>query len=149
MVVAMLCVAVLALLVGGVVWMGAQSAIHEIEAGVMFIVSAVLFAGSGVMSAVERLRRDVGERLGVRDGSAGVGATGAETQAQDGDGLGVWVVSEDQTVVKERPHADGDVIGQHSRGTQVSVYGKTEGWRRISPDGRSEQWVLAREIKPR
>lgn len=53
---------VLSVLTGfiGLVWFAAaKTSIHEIQAAVLFLIAAVLLAGSAIVSAVDRLRRDV------------------------------------------------------------------------------------------
>lgn len=51
--------AILSFLAGFGIFSSANSAIHEIEAFVLFIVSAVLFSGSAIVSAIN----NVGEKL--------------------------------------------------------------------------------------
>ena len=48
--------AVLAFLAGVMVWLGARSAIHEIEAFVLFVCSAVFLVGSAIVEVVEQVR---------------------------------------------------------------------------------------------
>jgi 4-hydroxybenzoate polyprenyltransferase len=50
--------AILALLAGAGILTGAQSAIHEIEAFILFLISAVFMSGAGVVEAVNLLRKE-------------------------------------------------------------------------------------------
>ncbi len=50
--------AVLTLLFGLGVFASAKSAIHEIEAFVLFLISAVCMSGAGIVEAVNRLREE-------------------------------------------------------------------------------------------
>ena len=47
--------ATLALLAGAIIFTAAKSAIHEIEAFILFVISAVLISGAGVVEAVNGL----------------------------------------------------------------------------------------------
>ena len=51
--------AILAILAGTVVLIGAEGAIHEIEALILFLIAAVLISGAGVVKAVNGLRRNL------------------------------------------------------------------------------------------
>jgi len=51
--------AILAFLAGGSVLAAAQSAIHEIEAFILFLIAAVFFSGAGIVEAVVLLRKDM------------------------------------------------------------------------------------------
>jgi hypothetical protein len=46
----------IASLIGGAFFATAKSAIHEIEAGISFLIAAVLFGSAAVVDAVNRLR---------------------------------------------------------------------------------------------
>ena len=48
----------LSFLWGCLVLIGAQSAIHEIEAFVLFLISAVLLSGFAIVNAIKSLRRN-------------------------------------------------------------------------------------------
>ena len=50
--------AVLAFLSGAGVLVSAKSAVHEIEAFILFLVAAVCLSGAGVIEAVNRLRSE-------------------------------------------------------------------------------------------
>ena len=47
-----------AFLAGGAILGGAKSAIHEIEAFTLFLISAVFISGAGIVEAVNQLRRE-------------------------------------------------------------------------------------------
>jgi hypothetical protein len=51
--------AILAFLAGAGILAGAKSAIHEIEAFILFLISAVFISGAGVVEAVNLLRKEV------------------------------------------------------------------------------------------
>lgn len=51
--------AVLAALAGAGILIAAQSAIHEIEAFILFLISAVLVSGASVVEAITVLRKEV------------------------------------------------------------------------------------------
>lgn len=51
--------AILAFLAGGAILGGAKSAIHEIEAFILFLISAVFISGAGIVEAVNRLRKEL------------------------------------------------------------------------------------------
>ena len=51
--------AVLAFLAGGGILAGARSAIHEIEAFVLFLIGAVFISGAGIVDAINALRKDM------------------------------------------------------------------------------------------
>lgn len=51
--------AILAFLVGVSILNAAKSAIHEIEAFILFLMSAVFISGAGVVEAVNLLRKDM------------------------------------------------------------------------------------------
>ncbi len=51
--------AIVALLVGAIIFAAAKSAIHEIEGFMLFLISAVFISGAGVVEAVNRLRKDM------------------------------------------------------------------------------------------
>ncbi len=51
--------AVLAFLAGAGILSAATSAIHEIEAFILFLIAAVFISGAGVVEAVTLLRKDV------------------------------------------------------------------------------------------
>lgn len=51
--------AVLAFLAGAGVLTAAKSAIHEIEAFILFLIGAVFISGAGVVEAVNVLRKEV------------------------------------------------------------------------------------------
>lgn len=59
--------AALAFLSGFGILSSAQSAIHEIEAFVLIVASAVLFSGAAVVNAVNSLKRDI-RALGASSG---------------------------------------------------------------------------------
>lgn len=46
---------ILAFLAGALIFIAAKSAIHEIEAGVLFLISAVLFTGALIAGAIDKL----------------------------------------------------------------------------------------------
>lgn len=50
---------VLAFLAGFAILQGSKSAIHEIEAFVLYIVSAVLFSGAAIVGAINRVAEKV------------------------------------------------------------------------------------------
>lgn len=50
---------VLAFLAGALILASAKSAVHEIEAFVLFLVSAVLVSGASIVEAVNRIHRKV------------------------------------------------------------------------------------------
>jgi hypothetical protein len=54
--------AIVAFLAGGVIWGEAKSAIHEIEAFILFLISAVFISGAGIVEAVARLRQELFKR---------------------------------------------------------------------------------------
>jgi hypothetical protein len=49
----------LAFLVGAGILAGAKSAIHEIEAFILFLIGAVFISGAGVVEAVNLLRKEI------------------------------------------------------------------------------------------
>ena len=51
--------AIVAFLVGGLVLMAAKSAIHEIEAYILFLIAAVLMTGSAVLESLFSLRKAI------------------------------------------------------------------------------------------
>jgi hypothetical protein len=51
--------AVLAFLVGGIILSSAQSAIHEIEAFILFLIGAVFVSATGIVEAINLLRKDM------------------------------------------------------------------------------------------
>jgi len=53
------CLAILALLAGVSILLYAKSAIHEIEAFVLFLISAVFLSGAAVVESVNLLRMDM------------------------------------------------------------------------------------------
>lgn len=55
----LLVLAVIAFLYGALAALGAKSAVHEIQAGVAFVVFAVTLSGAAVVEAVDRLRQAV------------------------------------------------------------------------------------------
>lgn len=55
----LLVLAVLSGLLGMLLYLVARTSIHEIQAGVFFIVAAVLLAGGAVVQAIHRLRKEV------------------------------------------------------------------------------------------
>ena len=57
--------AILASLLGGVIMVIAESALHEIQASISFLISAVLISGAGIVEAVNFLRKDL-VSLGAR-----------------------------------------------------------------------------------
>lgn len=58
--------AILAFLSGFGILASAKSAIHEIEAFVLYIVSAVFFSGSAIVGAVNR----IGDKLEIKSGDS-------------------------------------------------------------------------------
>jgi len=46
--------AIIALLLGAVIFSGAQSAIHEIEALLLFLIFAVFTSGAGIVDAINK-----------------------------------------------------------------------------------------------
>lgn len=54
--VVLLVIGVLGLIFGMFVFANAQSAVHEIEGMIAFVIFAVSLAGAGIVSALERLR---------------------------------------------------------------------------------------------
>ncbi len=50
---------ILSFIFGAVIFTGAKSAIHEIEAFVLFLISAVFFSGAGIVEAVNQLRKQI------------------------------------------------------------------------------------------
>jgi len=54
--------AVIVILFGLTVLFGAKSAIHEILAGICFMIAAVLFSGCAVAKSVHLLRKDLEKR---------------------------------------------------------------------------------------
>jgi len=50
---------ILAFLVGIGILVSAKSAIHEIEAFILFLISAVFISGAGVVEAVNLLRKEI------------------------------------------------------------------------------------------
>lgn len=51
--------AIVAFLAGGGVLAEAKSAIHEIEAFILFLISAVFISGAGVVEAVNQLKKEM------------------------------------------------------------------------------------------
>lgn len=51
--------AILAFLAGAGILAGAKSAIHEIEALILFLIGAVFISGAGVVEAVNQLRKEM------------------------------------------------------------------------------------------
>ena len=51
--------AILAFLAGAAIFAGAKSAIHEIEAFLLFLISAIFISGASVVEAVHRLRKEL------------------------------------------------------------------------------------------
>jgi len=58
--------AILAFLSGFGILASAKSAIHEIEAFVLYIVSAVFFSGSAIVGAINR----IGDKLEIKSGNS-------------------------------------------------------------------------------
>jgi len=58
---------VIALLIGGSILLSAQSAIHEIEAFILFLISAVLLAGACIVDAVNGVKKEIREKLEMED----------------------------------------------------------------------------------
>lgn len=54
--------AILAFLAGASILATAKSAIHEIEAFVLFLIAAVFISGAGVVEAVNLLRKDMASK---------------------------------------------------------------------------------------
>ena len=52
--------AILAFLAGAGILAGAQSAIHEIEAFILFLICSVFITGAAVVEAVNLLRKELG-----------------------------------------------------------------------------------------
>ena len=50
---------ILAFLAGLAILVAAKSAIHEIQAFILFLISAVFFSGAGVVEAVNQLKKDL------------------------------------------------------------------------------------------
>ena len=46
---------VLSFVVGGLIFVAAKSAIHEIEASLLFLISAVFLVGAAIVEAIDRL----------------------------------------------------------------------------------------------
>lgn len=59
--IALLVLSSLAFLAGFGILKGSQSAIHEIEGFVLYIVSAVLFSGAAIVSAINRVSEKLDE----------------------------------------------------------------------------------------
>ena len=57
--VALFVLSVLSFFAGFTILQGSKSAIHEIEAFVLYIVSAVLFSGAAIVGAINRLAEKV------------------------------------------------------------------------------------------
>lgn len=57
--VALFVLSVLSFFAGFAILQGSKSAIHEIEAFVLYIVSAVLFSGAAIVGAINRLAEKV------------------------------------------------------------------------------------------
>lgn len=57
--------AIVAFLVGAVILAGAESAIHEIEGFVLFLVSAVFISGAAIVEAVNIMRKNLEEAAAV------------------------------------------------------------------------------------
>ena len=51
--------AVLVFLAGAAILTEAESALHEIEAFILFLIGAVFISGAGVVEAVNMLRKDI------------------------------------------------------------------------------------------
>lgn len=51
--------AILAFLAGAGIFVGSKSAIHEIEAFLLFLIGAVFISGAGVVDAVNLLRKEI------------------------------------------------------------------------------------------
>ena len=51
--------AILAFLAGAGIFASAKSAIHEIEAFILFLITAVFISGAGIVEAVNQLRKDL------------------------------------------------------------------------------------------
>jgi hypothetical protein len=67
-------VGVVALLLGLAMAAMAKSAIHEIEAGIAFLIFAVMIGSAGVMGALDRLREEQTPLLRIIEGgSSGLG----------------------------------------------------------------------------
>lgn len=62
--------AILAALIGGTILAAAESAIHEIEAFILFLIAAVLASGAAVVEAVNLLRKDLTSRKGKEPASS-------------------------------------------------------------------------------
>jgi 4-hydroxybenzoate polyprenyltransferase len=56
--------ATLAFLVGASIFTAAESAVHEIEAFILFLISAVFISGAGVVEAVNLLRKEMASLRG-------------------------------------------------------------------------------------
>ncbi|MEA2031445.1 MAG: hypothetical protein U9N55_07625 [candidate division Zixibacteria bacterium] len=51
--------AIVAFFAGGAILADAKSAIHEIEAFIIFLISAVFISGAGIVEAVHQLRKEL------------------------------------------------------------------------------------------
>lgn len=58
---------ILAFLAGASILAAANSAIHEIEGFILFLISAVFLSGAGVVEAVNLLRKDMASLRGQAD----------------------------------------------------------------------------------
>ena len=53
--------------IGGLILMNAESAIHEIEAFMLFLISVVQFVGVAVIEAIDRVRNELMEEEDEED----------------------------------------------------------------------------------
>jgi len=69
-------------IVGFIILSGAQSAIHEIEAGVAFLITAVLLSGASIVDAIHYLRRNIADT--VKDTKEHPDALNSQTRKEHG-----------------------------------------------------------------
>ena len=75
-------IAALALLGGFVVFAGAKSAVHEIEAGILFLIVAVLWSAAATIDAIGRVLSQLKQMAGVLDVPVPLTSTPADAESE-------------------------------------------------------------------